>query len=88
MERERLMVFRTTSEKRKQYKAYYPATSGNIRSYMLSSYYKAREQYVDNLTKRQQKAINLIRIMDEGDWVEGIGGKMGIIEDTTYILDC
>jgi hypothetical protein len=85
MERERLVVYRTTSEKRKQYKEYF---LGNIHSYKISCYYKAQEQYVDNLTKRQQNAINLIRIAEPGHFIESIGCRMSGHKGSVYILDC
>ena len=97
MERERLVVYVTTAEERTMLEPLYPSLYG----YMISRYYRAQEQYVDNLTKCQQNAINLLRIMDTGDWVEGIGGKMGwarkvrgaygnegVFDDVVYILDC
>jgi len=95
MERERLMVFRGNKKENAYYKGYFltcrhdgTAYLPGISDYMNAAYYRAKEQYVDNLTKRQQNAINLIRIMDAGDWVEGIGGKLGSIRVTAYILDC
>jgi hypothetical protein len=94
MERERLFVYKATAEERARSRGAY-ATSY---SYLLAKYYQAREQYMDNLTKRQQNAINLIRIMDAGDWVEGIGGKVSLAlaegsnvclsAYVAYILDC
>jgi hypothetical protein len=85
MERERLRVFGDNSKERKHYKDYF---LGSIRSYMISCYWQARERYVDNLTKRQQNAINLIRILEPGDFVESIGGRMSGHNGWVYILDC
>jgi hypothetical protein len=97
MERERLVVYKATAEERNRLRDAYDIAHGHL----LVKYYQARGQYVDELTECQQNAINLIRIMDIGDWIEGIGGKMGwarrvrgaygnegVVDDVVYILDC
>jgi hypothetical protein len=95
MERERLNIYKANTKENRHYKDYFctcrrdgtPNPFGIV-NYMTSAYYRAREQYVDNLTKRQQRAVNLIRIMDNGAWVEGLGGWIGGINGPAYILDC
>jgi hypothetical protein len=94
MERERLFVYVTTAEERDRPKPLH------LDPYycMLSRYYKAKEQYVDELTECQQNAVNLLRIMDIGDWVEGIGCRVGWVKSAYskvarfsyvfYVLDC
>jgi hypothetical protein len=97
MERERLVVYVTTAEERARAKGIYR----NTYNYMLSRCPVAEEQYVDELTECQQNAINIIRIMDEDNWVKGIGGKTnwarivrgahgneGVFKCVAYILDC
>jgi|694.fasta_scaffold18107_15 hypothetical protein len=84
MERERLVVYKATAEERNRLRDAYDSAHGHL----LVKYYQAREQYVDNLTKRQQNAINLIRIAEPGDFVESIGGRMSGHNGWVYILDC
>lgn len=55
---------------------------------MVWYHINARKRYVDRLTKKQQAAINLIRIMSHEDFVEGVGGKTKLAFCTMYILDC
>ncbi len=53
---------------------------------------------MDELTECQQNAVNLLRIMDIGDWVEGIGCRVGWVKSAYskvarfsyvfYVLDC
>jgi hypothetical protein len=57
--------------------------------YLTSAHYRTREQYVDNLTKEQQAALTLIRMMEYGVFLEGVGGKKrsyGKIDN--FVLDC
>lgn len=57
--------------------------------YLTSAAYQTREQYVDNLTKKQQLALTLIRMMDYDDFVEGVGGKkLGYGNVDQFVLDC
>ena len=60
-----------------------------LKGYLTSAAYQTREQYVDNLTKKQQVALTLIRMMDYDDFVEGVGGKkMGYGNVDHIVLDC
>jgi hypothetical protein len=61
------------------------------KTYLKSRAYKACAQYVDNLTKKQQLALTLIRMMDYDDFVEGVGGKTpgyGLVNADQFVLDC
>ena len=55
----------------------------------------ARRRYVDRLTKKQRDAINFIKMLDNGEFVDNVGGKTisvrwgDLVPQTTiYILDC
>jgi hypothetical protein len=84
MERERLVVYKATAEERNRLRDAYDIAHGHL----LVKYYQARGQYVDELTKRQQNAINLIRIAEPGHFIESIGCRMSGHKGSVYILDC
>ena len=55
----------------------------------------ARHRYVDRLTKKQRDAINFIKMLDDGEFVDNVGGKTTSVrwgdlvpQITIYVLDC
>lgn len=52
--------------------------------------YNANERYVDRLTKKQREAIFFIRMLPEGEYVEGVGAWMNDVFRIrkVYIIDC
>lgn len=57
---------------------------GTMQDYLLRCIWHAKEQYVDNLTKKQREAILFIRMLPANHFVEGLGAHVG----DTFILDC
>lgn len=52
----------------------------------------AKRRYVDNLTKKQQTALAMIDMLDEGRYVEGVGYWINSYyygyPTKRYVLDC
>ena len=61
-----------------------------FRSALSQAAYNANERYVDRLTKKQREAINFIRMLPEGEYVEGVGAWMNDVLRIrkVYIIDC
>ena len=57
---------------------------GTMREYLRQCAWHAKEQYIDNLTKKQREAIMFIRMLPEYELVEGLGAHVG----DNFILDC
>lgn len=55
----------------------------------------ARHRYVDRLTEKQRDAINFIKMLDDEEFIENVGGKTVAVswvrpvrKFTVYVLDC
>ena len=66
----------------------YYKNQGMMDSFLRQAAYYANERYVDRLTKKQREAIMFIRMLPEGEFVEGIGAWVQGYRRETYIIDC
>ena len=66
----------------------YYKNQGMMDSFLQQAAYYANERYVDRLTKKQREAITFIRMLPEGEFVEGIGAWVQGYRRETYIIDC
>lgn len=49
----------------------------------------ARYRYVDRLTKKQQRALDMIRILDKDTPVDGLGfWCVGMYGERRFVIDC
>lgn len=61
-----------------------------FRSALSQAAYDANERYVDRLTKKQRDALSFIRMLPEGEYVEGVGAWVNDVLRIrkVYIIDC
>ena len=88
-EREKLWIYITQRERN-------VASTDIFKGYIfMTARSNARHRYVDRLTKKQRDAINFIKMLDDGEFIDNVGGKTTSVrwgdlvpQITIYILDC
>lgn len=92
MERERRFIFLYRTASTKRVKAAPLIVFDGLTQHLRHIAGRANRRYVDNLTKKQQAALAMIDILDEGQVVEGVGYWVNSYCDgykvKAYVVDC
>jgi len=92
MEREKRIIFLYRTASTKRVKAAPLIAFEGLTQHLRNIAARANRRYVDNLTKKQQAALAMIDMLDEGQVVEGVGYWINSYyygyPTKRYVLDC